>query len=197
MGWNTGGVLITGFATGPAATNCYFVAPRAGAGALVIDPADEAVPTLEYYFTVNDLTPVAVLLTGGAPEHSACAFDVCEGWDIPLYLRAADRALLDDTPEQVVEITDGQQLELGGIAVTADYGPAAVMYRVTADTDEGPIGVAFTGDALDARCSGDPVYRDNFVREKMLILDDRTVVLPGHGPSTTVGALRRRNLTKD
>ena len=63
-------VLITGFAVGPTEANCYLVAPRAGAAAIVIDPGDEAVPTLEYYFAVNDLTPAAVLLTHGHPTHT-------------------------------------------------------------------------------------------------------------------------------
>ena len=29
---------------------------------------------------------------------------------------------------------------------------------------------------------------------KLLVLDDDTVVLPGHGPQTTIGAERRTNL---
>lgn len=179
-------VLITGFATGPAETNCYFVALRAGAGAVVIDPGDESVPTLEYYFSVNDLTPVAVLLTCGAPEHSACAFDLCTGWDIPLYVHPADRGLLDAEPERVVELADGQRLELADIDVDVDHipghTPGAVVFRVAADTDEGPVVVAFTGDTLVPA-----------VREKLLVLDDTTVVLPGHGTSTSIGAARRSN----
>ena len=46
-------MLITGFAVGPHETNCYLVAARASGPAIVIDPGDEAVGTLEYYFTVN------------------------------------------------------------------------------------------------------------------------------------------------
>ena len=49
-------MLITGFAVGPHETNCYLVAARAPGPAIVIDPGDAAVGTLEYYFSVNDLT---------------------------------------------------------------------------------------------------------------------------------------------
>jgi glyoxylase-like metal-dependent hydrolase (beta-lactamase superfamily II) len=31
------------------------------------------------------------------------------------------------------------------------------------------------------------------IRKKLLVLDDRTVVYPGHGPATTVGEERRQN----
>jgi hydroxyacylglutathione hydrolase len=31
------------------------------------------------------------------------------------------------------------------------------------------------------------------IREKVLTLPDKTIVLPGHGPQTTIGAERRNN----
>ncbi len=193
-------MLITGFAVGSAETNCYLVAARAGSGAIVIDPGDEAVPTLEYYCAVNELTPAAVLLTCGKPEHTASAFDVCAGWDVPAYLHPADRHLLDDPPDQVLAVSDGQSLRIADVVVAVDHTPGhtdgSVVFRVTADSDGGPVGVAFTGDTLLCRSVG---ATDNLVRllgsirEKLLVLDDDTVVLPGHGTSTSIGAERRSN----
>lgn len=193
-------MLITGFATGAADTNCYLVASGPGGSAIVIDPGDEAVQTLEYYFSANDLTPAAVLLTHGHSGHAASAFDVCAGWEIPVYLHPADRDLLDDPPAVVIDIADGQRLMLADIAVTADHVPGhtdgSVAYRLTADTDEGPAEVAFTGDTLLCRSVGTAADRGRLlssIREKLLVLDDKTVVLPGHGPSTSIGAERRFN----
>ena len=196
-------VLITGFAVGPTEANCYLVAPRAGAAAIVIDPGDEAVPTLEYYFAVNDLTPAAVLLTHGHPTHTASAFELCEGWDVPAYLHPADRDLLEDPPDALIDVTDGQRLAVAGIVVTVDHTPGhtpgSVTYRVTADTDEGPAEVAFTGDTLGFRWIGrgdddaDPRALRSSVGAKLLVLGDDTVVLPGHGTSTTIGGERRFN----
>ena len=197
-------VLITGFATGGFDTNCYLVAPRAGGPAIVIDPGEQAVQTLEYYFTVNDLTPVAVLLTHGHPTHAACAQDICLGWDIPAYIHPADRELLADPlygePEEIIELADGQQLDIAEIRVTVDHTPGhsagSVVFRVTADSDEGPVEVAFTGDTLLCRSIGsteDPERLRSSIRDKLLVLHDDTVVLPGHGTSTTIGAERRWN----
>lgn len=196
-------VLITGFAAGAAETNCYLLAPRPDAAAIVIDPGDDAVPTLEYYFAVNELTPAAVLLTSGRREVTGSAFDLCAGWDIPVYLHPADRDLLTDPPEILRDLADGDQVQLAGIDVQVAHTPGqtagALVYRVLADTDEGPAPVVFTGHTLGFRtvggpgCEGDRRQLLRSVREKLLVLDDDTVVLPAHGTSTTIGDERRHN----
>ncbi|MGB3486214.1 MAG: MBL fold metallo-hydrolase [Mycobacterium sp.] len=183
-------MLITGFATGPGGVNCYLVAQSQGGPAVVIDPADEAVPTLEYYFEVNGFTPAAVLLTHGHPTHAASAFDLSVGWGIPTYVHPADLALLaqlgDHQPPMVLEVHDGDELSIADILVTVDHTPGhtagSVVYRVLADSDEGPVPVVFTGDAAPAA-----------VLEKLIAVDNTAVVLPGHGSSTTIGAYRRFN----
>ncbi len=197
------GVLITGFAVGRFDTNCYLVAARPGARAIVIDPGEDAVATLEYYFAANDLSPAAVLLTHGHPGHTGSAYDLCEGWDIPAYLHPADRDLLADPPEDIQEIHDGQRLEIAELVVTVDHtpghSPGSVAYRLSADTDAGPAEVAFTGDTLGFRSLGRgdrDVDRQALlasVAEKLMVLGDATVVLPGHGTSTTIGGERRFN----
>lgn len=196
-------MLITGFSVGPHETNCYLVAGHAPGAALVIDPGDEAVPTLEYYFTVNDLTPAAVLLTHGHAGHTASVFDVCTGWDIPAYLHPADLDLLDDPPENVLAVADGMRLRIADVEVTVDHTPGhtpgSVTYRVVADTDEGPAQVAFTGDTLGFRWAGRAGHDADrpqllaSIGAKLLALGDDTVVLPGHGTSTTIGGERRFN----
>jgi len=60
--------------------------------------------------------------------------------------------------------------------------------------------VVFTGDTLFERSIGRTDLfggsgRDllTSIVDKLLVLDDKTVVLPGHGNSTTIGAERRCN----
>jgi glyoxylase-like metal-dependent hydrolase (beta-lactamase superfamily II) len=180
-------VLITGFATGPGGANCYLIAGAPGAAAVVIDPGHEATPTLEYYFTVNGFTPAAVLLTHGHAAHAASAFDLGVGWGIPTYLHPADRQVLaelgDEQPETLVDVDDGEELRIADILITVAHTPGhtlgSVVYRVDADSDEGDVPVVFTGDTVGGATG------------KLLALEDRTVVLPGHGSSTTLGAFRR------
>ena len=73
--------------------------------------------------------------------------------------------------------------------------------RVTADTDEGPVPVVFSGDTLllravghDCDGAGDPdPDLVAAVAAKLMVLDEKTVVMPGHGSSTSIGAERRVN----
>jgi glyoxylase-like metal-dependent hydrolase (beta-lactamase superfamily II) len=60
--------------------------------------------------------------------------------------------------------------------------------------------MAFSGDTLFKQSIGRTDLLGGSGRElltsivtKLLVLDDDTVVLPGHGPKTTIGAERRTN----
>jgi glyoxylase-like metal-dependent hydrolase (beta-lactamase superfamily II) len=72
-----------------------------------------------------------------------------------------------------------------------------VVFRITAPAAEE---LAFTGDTLFKQSVGrTDLYggsgRDllTSIVSKLLVLDDATVVLPGHGPKSTIGAERRTN----
>jgi glyoxylase-like metal-dependent hydrolase (beta-lactamase superfamily II) len=113
----------------------------------------------------------------------------------------------------VVELDrDGDKIELGGITVTVDHTPGhtrgSVVFRVGGleRSDSGmnwadwPSELAFTGDTLFKQSIGRTDLeggsgRDilNSIVNKLLVLDDDTVVLPGHGPKSTIGAERRTN----
>jgi glyoxylase-like metal-dependent hydrolase (beta-lactamase superfamily II) len=71
-----------------------------------------------------------------------------------------------------------------------------VVFRV----ENGPNEVVFTGDTLFQKSVGRTDLPGGSGRDllgsivtKLLVLDDDTVVLPGHGESTTIGAERRSN----
>jgi hydroxyacylglutathione hydrolase len=116
-------------------------------------------------------------------------------------------------PRQVVELDrDGDKVELGGITVTVDHTPGhtkgSVVFRVTGGLERsdsgmlssGPSELVFTGDTLFKQSIGRTDLlggsgRDllNSIVNKLLVLDDDTVVLPGHGPKSTIGAERLAN----
>jgi glyoxylase-like metal-dependent hydrolase (beta-lactamase superfamily II) len=108
-------------------------------------------------------------------------------------------------PREVRALTDGTSLELAGLAVTVDHTPGhtrgSVTFRLT--TGEG------TGAERKLLVSGDTLFAGSIgrtdlpgsdhgqmlasLRDKILVLDDETAVLPGHGPSTTIGQERASN----
>ncbi|MEZ0365773.1 MBL fold metallo-hydrolase [Mycobacterium sp. pUA109] len=213
-------MLITGFPAGMLACNCYVLAPRAGTDAVIVDPGQRAMGPLRKILDENRLTPAAVLLTHGHIDHIWSAQKVSDTYGCPAYIHGEDRFMLSDPikgfgprlgqmlfgalfrePKQVVELDrDGDKIGIGGTTITVDHTPGhtrgSVVFRVAGDATE----VVFSGDTLFAGSVGRTDLpggsgRDllGSIVDKLLVLDDATVVLPGHGPQTTIGAERRSN----
>lgn len=215
-------VLITGFPAGLLQCNCYVLAPHPGADAIVVDPGQRAMGQLRRILDKNRLTPAAVLLTHGHIDHIWSAQKVSDTFGCPTYIHPEDRFMLTDPikdfgpkigqlllaaifrePKQVVELDrDGDKIDLAGISVTVDHTPGhtrgSVVFRITEARDGKD--VVFTGDTLFRRSVGRTDLFGGSGRDllrsivgKLLVLDDPTVVLPGHGDATTIGDERRFN----
>lgn len=213
-------MFITGFPAGMLACNCYVLAERPGADAIVVDPGQRAMDRLRRILDENRLTPAAVLLTHGHLDHIWSAQKVADSYGCPVYIHPEDRFMLTDPikdfgpalvgrlsrlafgallsePRQVVELDrDGQTLDVDGVSVTAEHTPGhtrgSVVFRVHT--------TVFTGDTLFRSSVGRTDLPGGSGRDllesivtKLLVLDDDTVVLPGHGPRTTIGHERRTN----
>ena len=104
-------------------------------------------------------------------------------------------------PKQVVELDrDGDKIDVGGITVAVDHTPGHTRGSVVFRVENGPNEIVFTGDTLFQNSVGRTDLPGGSGRDllgsivtKLLVLDDDTVVLPGHGESTTIGAERRSN----
>ncbi|MFD1813959.1 MBL fold metallo-hydrolase [Rhodococcus gannanensis] len=216
-------MLVTGFPAGAFQTNCYILAQDGASECLVVDPGQNAAEPLIEFLGKQSLTPVAVLLTHGHLDHTWSVEPVCEKFGIPAYIHPEDRYMLSDPlrgtgaalsamigdaefrePSEVIELADGDVLDLAGITVTVDHTPGhtqgSVVLRTTADTDQGPVPIALTGDTLFAGSIGrSDLPGGNHERllesiaAKLLVLDDSTAVLPGHGGATSIGQERVSN----
>ena len=209
-------MLLTGFPAGMLACNCYVLAPRAGSDAIVVDPGQRAMGQLRRILDENRLTPAAVLLTHGHIDHIWSAQKVADTYGCPAFIHPEDRFMLSDPikgfgprlgqlalgalfrePRQVVELDrDGDKVELAGFMVAVDHTPGHTRGSVTFRVDDH----VFTGDTLFKQSVGRtdlPGGSGNAllgsIVEKLLVLDDETLVLPGHGEPTTIGAERRTN----
>jgi hydroxyacylglutathione hydrolase len=108
-------------------------------------------------------------------------------------------------PDDVAELTDGATLTLAGLEITVDHAPGhtggSVLFRLP--------GAGSSWEAEQLCVSGDVLFAGSIgrtdlpggslgtmqtsLREKILPLADDTVVLPGHGPVTTIGRERAAN----
>jgi glyoxylase-like metal-dependent hydrolase (beta-lactamase superfamily II) len=111
-------------------------------------------------------------------------------------------------PDDVVRLADGQRLGIAGLDLDVVHAPGhtegSVMFALPAVPD-GPLeddvdSTLVTGDVLFAGSigrtdlpGGDPEAMTRSLAGKVLPLPDDTLVLPGHGPTTTIGRERRSN----
>ncbi|WP_199440804.1 MBL fold metallo-hydrolase [Umezawaea beigongshangensis] len=214
-------MLVIGFPTGALQANCYLLAPEKGGPCVVVDPGQDAVEPIAEALREHRLSPVAVLLTHGHFDHSFSVAPVCDGNDVPAWIHPDDEAMLADpmlglsaesraffggqlemrAPREVRSLADGAELDLAGLTMTVDHTPGhtggSVMFR--AGTQEGGR-LVLSGDTLFAGSvgrtdlpGGDHRRMLASLRDKVLTLHDDTVVLPGHGPTTTIGRERASN----
>jgi hydroxyacylglutathione hydrolase len=212
-------VLITGFPAGAFAANCYLVAPAPGEECVIIDPGQDAEPGIEELLARYRLKPIAVLLTHGHVDHMWSVGPVCGAKNIPAYIHPGDRDLLADPgmglplnarqqlfggitfsePDDVKELADGATLTLAGCEFTVSHTPGHSKGSVTYRGGEADLDALFAGDLLFAGSIGRtdlPGGDDRAMARSLsrtLTLPDETVVLPGHGPQTTIGDERRAN----
>jgi hydroxyacylglutathione hydrolase len=217
-------VLITGFPAAAFGTNCYVLAPEAGAECLVVDPGIDVVGQLDDVLAQHRLQPVAVLLTHGHLDHTFSVTPVCGARDIPAYLHPDDNGLLADPmsglssetralfggrlewtePSDVRPLRDGELLRIAGLELTVDHAPGhtrgSVLFRLPEDSRADLPEVCVSGDVLFAGSigrtdlpGGDHATMLRSLATKILPLRDEVVVLPGHGPQTTIGRERATN----
>lgn len=114
-------------------------------------------------------------------------------------------------PEQVVSIHDGQELELAGLTLGVTHAPGHTEGSVMFTLDDVPDGLddaaaatvsstVLTGDVLFAGAigrtdliGGSDTAMQRTLRDKVLPLPDAALVLPGHGPATTMARERTTN----
>jgi len=212
-------VLVTGFPAGAFATNCYLVAPAPGEECVIIDPGQDAERGIDELLSRHRLKPIAVLLTHGHIDHMWSVAPVCGARGIAAYIHPDDRDLLTDPakgmslltkqqflggmtfsePDDVKELSDGATLTLAGLDFTVGHTPGHTPGSVTFRSGEADLDALFAGDLLFAGSIGrtDLPGGDHGAMlsslARALTLPDETIVLPGHGPQTTIGDERQSN----
>lgn len=135
-----------------------------------------------------------ICLTHGHADHAEGIQELLARWPVQVYLGADDVSLLNWKPseDRLTAPNDGRVISVGRLSVhcltTPGHTPGGVCYRI----DAGVRPVCFVGDTLFAGSIGKSLPRTLFnthldsVRQRVLKLSHDCILLPGHGPATTV-----------
>ena len=164
-----------------------------GGEALLIDTAYNAEMMIEI-LEARRLRLVGICLTHGHADHAEGIQKLVTRWPVPVYLGADDLTLLHWKPseKQLAAPEHGRTISAGRLTIrclaTPGHTPGGICYRI--EMPWGP--VAFVGDTLFAgsigRSNPAQLYHTHLesVRRHVLTLPEDCLLLPGHGPGTTV-----------
>ncbi len=195
-------LAVERYELGPIGTNCYVVRERGAAEAVVIDPGADAA-TIRLELARAGARCAAILITHGHWDHLGGVADLAET-RAPVYMPEGERNLLErpndyfaaqgvsiraHTPDVLLE--GGETVEAAGISfevvAVPGHSPAHLAYYAE--------GCLFSGDVLFAGSVGRvdiPGADWNTLVASIRALSERyppeTIVYPGHGPQTTLGA---------
>jgi glyoxylase-like metal-dependent hydrolase (beta-lactamase superfamily II) len=194
-------------------SECFIVDPGMAAPNLL--------PAIADRLKAHNLRPIATVLTHGHLDHTFSVTPLCDGYGIPAFIHSADgktisdpfKILLQDgpinsmmkelgsptfsNPKELITFEDSFSINLAGFDVTAHHAPGHTAGSATFVVNDEFL---ISGDVLFAGAigrtdlpSGSSAAMKTTIRKKILPLSDELIVLPGHGPQTTIGRERKSN----
>jgi hydroxyacylglutathione hydrolase len=201
--------VVVGIPNGSFAENCWLVADGAQGVAAVVDPGEDAGRILAEV-SRRGWRVDAIWVTHAHIDHVMGIAQVKAATGAPVYLHALDQRLYENVVEQGrwfgfavkplpppdVLWNHGDVVRLGSLEFEVRHAPGHAPGHVILVGH----GHAFVGDVLFQGSvgrtdlpGGDGRTLDQSIRSELLTLPDDTVVHPGHGKETTVGAERGSN----
>ena len=194
---------VSTLTVGPLQENCYLVVDEVAGEAVLVDPGEEGA-RLVGAVRESGATLRAVWLTHAHFDHVGAVAEVLRAWPVPVHLHPADEPLyeraarsaatygltLEPPPPADVAIGEGEQLTVGSLVFDVLHVPGHSPGHVAFVGH----GVAFGGDCLFAGSVGRTDLPLSDPRQlatslgRLTALPPQTVVYPGHGPATTIGA---------
>ena len=197
--------MVFKLAVGPMACNCYIIGCEITGEAVVVDPGADP-DRIRAILRRNALTGKFVINTHGHGDHIGANAAL----GLPVLIHRLDSAFLTDpaknlsssfflrilSPKASRLLEDDDKIECGRLLITVihthGHTPGGIALKTAS--------AVFTGDTLfrggvgrTDLPDGDEGALFKSIKEKLLVLDDDTIVYPGHGPDTTIGEERRNN----
>jgi glyoxylase-like metal-dependent hydrolase (beta-lactamase superfamily II) len=190
-------------------TNCYLMYCEETRKGAVVDPGADP----DKIFQVIDrakIQPVILINTHGHIDHIGANKDIKDKYGIPLYIHEGDKEMLalghqseisiflgaKESPAPDEYLKEGDEIKINNSFLKVIHTPG-----------HSPGSVCLLGDGL--LLSGDTLFNmgvgrtdlpggsweelERSIRSKIFALPEDIMVLPGHGPSTTVGREKNSN----
>ena len=191
--------------------NCSVFGDEQSKEAIVIDPGDQIEDVLAI-LQRHGLRVTAIVITHAHIDHIGGAQKLKAATGAPVWMNSNDQALYDhldmqaawlgiSTPEKTeidMEARDGDRLQLGGADFHVLHTPGHTQGSLS-------LWIPSEGKLV----AGDTLFRDSIgrtdlpggdgrqilvsIHEKLLKLPEETLVIPGHGPKTTIGREKEFN----
>ena len=192
--------MIKRIVVGPLETNCYIFTDPVSKEAVLIDPGSDGDGTIKSEVESKALKLKCIINTHGHGDHISSN----KKFNLPIYIHKLDADFLGSSelnlsatfgltiksPPASRLLEEGDVIEVGDFTLKVIHTPGHTPGSVSLLTD----GAVFTGDTLfmggmgrtDFSYGSEEQLIDS-IKNKLLTLNENTVIYPGHGPSSTIG----------
>jgi glyoxylase-like metal-dependent hydrolase (beta-lactamase superfamily II) len=196
---------------GVLACNCSIFGDEQTREALVVDPGDDIARILEI-LERHALKVKAIVITHAHIDHIGGAQKLKQATGAPVYMNPADSVLqkMMDVQADWIGMPAPEAVEIDSAAPDgARLVVGAAEFHVLHTPGHTPGSISLWIPSEHKLVAGDTLFRDSIgrtdlpggdgrqilrsIHEKLLPLDDETVVIPGHGETTTIGREKQFN----
>jgi len=200
---------IIALEVGSIGTNCYIAYSDSTRHAAVIDPGGNVDDILAIVRQEN-LKVDCIINTHGHADHVLGNVKLKQATDVEIMIHSKDAEMLP-SPEKNLSayigpaaacgsgdrlLEEGDTVEVGDLKFSVIHTPGHTPGGICLLAGT----VLFSGDTLFAESIGRTDFPGgsyeqiiSSIKDKLMVLDDSTRVLPGHGPETTIGRERKKN----
>jgi glyoxylase-like metal-dependent hydrolase (beta-lactamase superfamily II) len=202
-------LIIRKLEVGPIMANCYIVGCEETKQAAVIDPGDDADRIL-MTLAEAELKAKYLINTHGHFDHVGANKRMKDATGAQIAVHPDDEPMLSDlskhaamfglktenSPSADIHLKDGETITFGNITFEVIHTPGHSPGGICLYTP----GHLFVGDTLFMGSigrtdlpGGDYDTLISSIKTKLLNLDEKTIVYPGHGPETSIANEKRMN----
>ncbi|OGO25027.1 MAG: hypothetical protein A2144_14985 [Chloroflexi bacterium RBG_16_50_9] len=202
-------MIIKRLVVGSLSANCFIVGTKTTKAGLLIDPGGDAG---DIFKAINDseLQIKIIVLTHGHSDHIAALHEIQDNTRAGVAIHVADAQFLQGRgsfssmfgisyrtpgpPDRLLR--DGDTIDIDDLHFSVLHTPGHTPGSICLLTDD----KIFTGDTLFYRGIGTTLMPGSSrrqlidsIQKRLMVLPDSTIVNPGHGRETTIGAERKNN----